>query len=257
MPVFNAVSYIERAIRSIVEQDYPDKELFIKDGGSKDGTIDIIKHYAKKYPSIIKWTSGKDKGQTDAINIGMKKVSGEILAYLNADDVYKPGSFKKVAEVFGKNKDLMWIYSKCDIIDADDKPIRGWITAYKNFWLKNFSLSTLLILNYISQMGVFIRREAYLKVGEFDEKQFYVMDYDYWLRLAKHFKPTLIDNYLASFRIIPSAKSSTGFIKQFHDEYNVAKKHTSNQIILFLHQLHFRMIIAAYSVMRTLHSVKL
>lgn len=257
MPVFNAANYIERAIRSIVEQDYPSKELFIKDGGSEDGTIEIIKHYAKKYPSIIKWTTGKDKGQTDAINLGMKKVTGEILAYLNADDVYRPNSFKKVAETFEKDKDLMWVYGKCDIIDADDKLIRGWITSYKNFWLQNFSLSTLLILNYISQMGAFFKRMAYEKIGQFDEKQYFVMDYDYWLRLGKHYKPGIIDTYLASFRIIPSAKSSKGFIKQFHDEYAVAKKHTNNQLLLFLHQVHFRMIIAAYTIMRTLHSVKL
>ena len=89
MPCLNCVDYIERSIRSCVEQDYQNIELFIKDGGSTDGTVDVIKFYAQKYPKIIKWISVKDKGQSDAINFGMKKVSGEICTYLNADDVYK------------------------------------------------------------------------------------------------------------------------------------------------------------------------
>lgn len=256
MPCWNTVDYIERSIRSVVEQDYSNIELFIKDGGSTDGTVDIIKHYAKKYPQIIKWVSSKDKGQTDAINYGLEKVKGEIMTYLNADDIYKPGSLKKVADFFIKNPDKMWVFGKCDIIDGDDKEIRRWITNYKNFWLQNYSYYTLLILNYISQMTVFWRREAYKKVGKFDVQQKYVMDYEYWLRLGERFKPGFIPEYIASFRIVPTTKSSTGFIKQFNDEYSVSKRHTKNPIILFLHWLHFKMIITVYSIMKLLNSLK-
>lgn len=254
MPSFNSVDFIERSIRSVVEQDYSNTELFIKDGGSDDGTIEIIKRYSKKYPRIIKWQSRKDKGQTDAINIGMKKISGDILTYLNADDVYMEGSLKKVGEYFHKNPKTMWVYGKCNIIDGYDKEIRPWITQYKNFWMRNYSYITLLVLNYISQMGVFWRKEASEKIGSFDSIQHYVMDYDYWLRLGEKYKPGFINEYLASFRIVPQTKSSTGFIKQFQDEYKIAKKHTENSLILALHTLHNKLIIFVYSLLRMANS---
>lgn len=250
MPCFNCVDYIERSIRSVVEQDYPSFELFIKDGGSKDGTIEIIKHYAKKYPKIIGWVSQKDKGQTDAINYGMKRVSGEVLAYLNGDDVYKKGAFKIVGGYFKDYPESMWAYGKGDIIDGDDRPIRGWITSYKNFWLRHYSYFTLLILNYISQMACFWRMEASNRIGKFDDKQHYVMDYEYWLRLGEHYKAGVINTYLASFRIVPNTKSSTSFFRQFREEYEVAKRHTKNPVILTLHSLHHYLIVTIYSLMK-------
>lgn len=249
MPCFNTVDYIERSIRSVVEQDYSNIELFIKDGGSIDGTLDIIKFYAKKYPEIIRWVSGRDRGQADAINFGMNKVQGDILTYLNADDVYKKGVFKEVAKYFIENPGVMWVYGKADIIDMDDKKMRGWVTAYKNFWLKNYSYTTLLILNYISQMACFWRREAANQIGEFDIKQHYVMDYDYWLRLGEKFKAGVINKYLGSFRIVPTTKSSRGFVQQFKDEFEVAKKHTKSKIILLLHQMHYLLIITIYYIL--------
>lgn len=257
LPVLNSIDFIERSIKSVVEQDYPDFELFIKDGGSSDGTLEIIKEYAKKYPKIIKWFSGPDNGQSDAINIGLKYVKGELLTYLNGDDLYKIGTLKKVGNYFLTHPDIMWAYGMCDIIDKDDKPIRNLITSYKNLWLLNYSFYTLLILNYISQMGVFWRREAYLQIGLFDKDQHYVMDYDYWLRLGEKFNAGVIKSYLASFRVVPTTKSSTGFIKQFKQEFNVSKKHTKNKAIIFLHFIHFKLIIFVYSVLKLLNNFRI
>lgn len=250
MPAFNTVDYIERSIRSVIEQDHENIELFIKDGGSNDGTIEIIKYYVKKYPLLIRWISCKDEGQTDAINFGMKHVNGEILTYLNADDIYKKGALKEVAKFFTENPDVMWVFGKADIIDSDDKEIRKWITAYKNLWLKNYSYNTLLILNYISQMATFWRKEAADKIGKFDKAQHFVMDYEYWLRLGKKYKAGFINKYISSFRITDKNKSSTGFIKQFRDEFEVAKKNTNNPLIIFLHNIHYILIIFIYSVLK-------
>lgn len=256
MPSFNCVYYIERAIKSVVEQDYSNFDLFIKDGGSKDGTLEVIKFYAKKYPLKIKWISKNDKGQTDAINYGVKRADGNIISWLNCDDVYKPGALKTVAKYFNDNSGVMWAYGKCDIIDSEDKEIRSWITSYKNFWLTRYNYQILLILNFISQMGVFWRKEVHKKVGLLDPEQFYVMDYDNWLRFGKVYKPGFINKYLGSFRIIPSSKSSTGFIKQFQNELFVAKKYTNNQIIIFLHLLHIKIITFVYSLLRLLNKLK-
>lgn len=256
MPSFNTVDYIERSIKSVVTQNYPYFELFIKDGGSKDGSVEIIKYYAKKYPKKVRYISSKDKGQTDAINYGMKRVNGDVLTYLNSDDVYKPGALGIIGEYFKNNPAIMWVYGKCDIIDGSDKEIRKWVTSYKNFWLRNYSYITLLILNYISQMACFWRKEAAEKVGEFDADQHYVMDYDYWLRLGKHYRAGVIPEYLASFRIVETTKSSTGFLKQFKDEYYVATRYAKNSIILALHKLNYVAIISIYTLMRYLRTIK-
>jgi glycosyltransferase involved in cell wall biosynthesis len=253
MPCFNGAKYIEAAIKSVIEQDYPDFELFIKDGGSSDGTVKIIKKYAGKYPKKIEWISGKDKGQTDAINYGIKKVKGTVIAYLNADDVYKPQAFRTVGKYFLDHPEKIWAVGKCEIIDDNGKQIRGLITAYKNFWLNIYDYNILLILNFIAQMGVFWRKDAIDQIGLFDEKQYYVMDYDYWLRLGKVDSPGLIQSTLACFRIIDSSKSSTGFIDQFDDEYKVAKKYTRNKIILNLHLLHIKMITSIYQTMKLIN----
>lgn len=255
MPSYNGVDYIERAIKSVIDQDYSNFDLFIKDGGSKDGTLEVIKYYAKKYPKKIKWVSGKDKGQSDAVNQGILKVSGDIIAWLNCDDVYKPGAFKAVADFFQKNTETKWAFGKCDIIDAEDKEIRSLITSYKNFWMERYNYNVLLIINFISQMGVFWRKEI-KKTGLLDPKQFYVMDYDNWLKLGRKYKPGFINQTLASFRIIPSSKSSTGFIKQFRDELEVSKKYTNNFLIIFLHSLHIKLITIVYLLLRFVNSFK-
>lgn len=256
MPSLNTVDYIERAIRSVVSQKYPNLELIIKDGGSVDGTLEIIKFYAQKYPNIIKWSSKRDKGQADAINKGIKESSGEIIGYLNSDDMYKEGALKIVADYFKGLPNKMWAYGKCDIINGDDKKIRGWITSYKNFWLKNYSYSTLLVLNYISQMGVFWRKEAWTNVGSLDIKQHYVMDYDYWLKLGKKYNPGVINKYLGSFRVVSTTKSSTGFISQFQDEFQVSKKYTDSAWVLNLHSFHYKLVILIYGAIRFLNNLK-
>ncbi len=250
MPCFNGELHIQQAIESIISQDYSNIELFIKDGGSTDKTVKIIKEYAEKYPDIIKWVSQKDEGQTDAINFGLKKTTGEIIAYLNADDIYNPGAFKSINNYFRDNRSKMWVIGKCEIIDGNGKVIRELITTYKNFWLNKYSYQTLLVLNYVSQMSVFWRRDAMQKVGLFDPKQYYVMDYDYWLRLGKYYTPGLIPQNLARFRVVNSSKSSTGFITQFNDEYKVAKKYTKNKFLLNLHLLHIKMVTSVYQLMK-------
>lgn len=254
MPSFNGVNFIERAIKSVVEQDYPNFELFIKDGGSEDGTLQIIKFYAKKYPKKIKWVSRKDNGQAAAVNYGISKINGDIVAWLNCDDVYKSGALKDASEYFSDNPKVMWAFGKCNIIDSDDKEIRSLITSYKNFWLERYNYQILLIINFISQMGVFWRKEIHKEVGLLDPKQFYVMDYDQWLKLGKKYNPGFINKYLASFRIINSSKSSTGFINQFKDEYKVAKKYTDNKMLLNLHLLHNKMITSTYRVMKLINA---
>src|SRR5258708_10450966 len=248
MPSYNKASFIARSIESVVSQDYIYKELFIKDGGSTDGTVEIIKKFAKKYPKIIRWVSTKDKGQTDAINYGLKRVKGEILTYLNADDVYKPHAFFEVGNFFLKNGSVMWLCGRCDIIDENDIEVRKFITTYKNLGLFLYSYKSLLVLNYISHMACFFRKEAFLENGDFNLKYDYAMDYDYWLRLGQKYPPAILSTYLASFRTEKSTKSSKGYHKQFKEELEIAKKYTKNKLILKLHFIHYLLTIRVYSI---------
>jgi len=243
-PSFNQAEFIGKTIESVLSQNYPNLEYIIMDGGSTDKTIKILKRYGNK----IIWQSKKDKGQAEAINKGLKKATGEILTYLNSDDTYEPGALKKVASFFAKNPQTLWVFGKCRIINEDDKELRKKVTLYKNFWLRNYSYKTLLILNYISQPAVFWQRKAYQQVGEFNEKEFWELDYDYWLRLGAVYQPGFIDDYLANFRVHKKSKTSQD-TKHFLEEIKVAKKYTKNPFLIGLHYLNFLSIVLGYSIL--------
>jgi len=204
IPSYNMAQFIEETIQSILTQDYPHYECIVMDGGSTDGTVDIL----KKYDGRISWVSAKDRGQSDAINKGLRQASGDILAYINADDAYEDGCFRKVADCFAKNPPLRWLYGKCRIIDDRGREIRKLITAYRNFWLRRYSYNRLLIMDFIAQPAVFWRRELTDEIGLFDVSKHLSMEYEYWLKAGARYAPAFIDDYLARFRIHPGAKGS-------------------------------------------------
>lgn len=240
-PSFNQAQFIGRTIDSVLNQNYPNLEYIVMDGGSTDGTLEILKSYGKQ----IVYRSEKDNGQGDAINKGLKLATGEVMAYLNSDDTYEPGALNKVAQFFERDERL-WVFGKCRIINEKDGESRNIITDYKNFWLSRYTYNTLLILDFISQPAVFWRRDAYEEIGPFDEDEYYELDYDYWLRLGKKYQPGFINSYLANFRVHKHAKTSAN-TKHFLEEIRVAKKYTNNPIIIGLHYLNFLSIILGYS----------
>lgn len=243
-PSYNQGEFIERTIKSVLSQNYPNLEYIVMDGGSTDKTIKILRKYGKK----IIWKSEKDKGQGDAVNKGLRIATGDILSYLNSDDTLTPYSLKTVSEIFLKDPKAHWFFGKCKIIDEKDREIRKQITAYKNFWLTRYDYRTLLILDYISQPATFWTREAYEKIGNFSEKEYWELDYEYWLRLGKKYRPVFIDKYLAKFRVHKKAKTSIG-VKHFWQEFEVARKFTNNPIILGLHIINFLSIVIGYSIL--------
>lgn len=261
-PSFNQVNFLEKTIRSVLTQKGSfDLEYIIMDGGSTDGSIALIQKYAeaiekKAFPIACKstqliWKSETDQGQSDAINKGLKLATGDIIGWLNSDDIYLSNALETVIRFFANQPETMWAFGKCHIIDQNDQFIRKWITAYKNLRLKNYTYNKLLEENFISQPAVFWRKNAMQKAGLLDEKHQLVMDYEYWLRLGSLFKGGFINAYLASFRWYPHSKSGSNFYQQFQQDLAVAKKYAQGNFWpIFLHILNHYKIISIYSILR-------
>lgn len=232
-PTLNHACFIEQTINSVLNQKYPDLEYIVVDGGSTDGTMEIL----KKYDKYVTWISETDNGQVDAINKGLRKADGEIVAYLNTDDFYAPGALLKIGTFFRDNPTAQIVTGKCQNVDIVGKPIRSIITIYKNAWLFLGNTQFLKILNYIAQPATFWRKSLHSSIGYFNLSYRYAMDYDFWLRAVSNEKLHFINSYLASFRIHPASITSSNSRGQFLEEYEVAKQY-SNTPWKALHRMH-------------------
>ncbi|MBI5562037.1 MAG: glycosyltransferase [Deltaproteobacteria bacterium] len=244
-PSYNQGRFIERTIKSVIGQGYPNLEYIVVDNGSTDETVSIL----KRYGGLLKWTSEKDAGQSDAINKGVRQATGEIVAYLNSDDVYEPGALARVADWFAANPAAKWLTGRCRIIGEDDREERGFITAYKNFLLDHYSYSILLMTNCISQPATFMRKEVFAEFGLFDVNQHRVMDYEFWLRVGARHDPGILKEYLASFRVYRASKTSSAFRKTFREELCAARRHSHSRVLNGAHYLNYIGICAAYSAL--------
>ncbi len=247
-PSYNQAQFIRATIDSVLSQDYPDLEYFVMDGGSTDGTVEILKSYGKK----ITWVSERDGGQADAINKGLKLTSGEVLAYLNSDDIYLPGALRRVGEYYARTQ-ADWITGDCLVIDeAGNKSKNNWIiSGYKRFLMAIYSPTTLRIADsMLPQPSTFWSRNAWDKVGEFNAKYHYVMDYDYWLRMAKHYRPHDLKVPLSGFRSQEKSKSETGRVKLMAEGLISLKENGANKFELWLHKLHSDMTLFVYKLIK-------
>ena len=237
VPSYNKKEFISKTLDSIFCQNYPYLEVIIHDGGSSDGTVEVIKQYSKKYSKVIQWVSEKDKGPVDAVNKGLAKAKGDIITFINADDIYINNPFVKVAKHFLRNKDDLWWVGRSVIINRDGEQITSLVSTYKNFLLKLNKYPILLIVNYITQPAVFLRRVTYEDLGVFTGSK-YVMEYDLWLKIARKKMPVVIDEYLAQFRMTTDNLSAKHFKDILRKDYKIASCYTTNPVILVLHYLH-------------------
>jgi glycosyltransferase involved in cell wall biosynthesis len=212
IPSHNAARFIDETIQSILKQRYPNVECIVVDGGSNDGTLDIL----KRYEGRIRWISEKDEGQSDAINKGLRLASGDINAYICADDIYEAGCFQKVADFFGKNPHVMWAYGKCRVIDEDGSEIHRPIISYFDSWRRRYSYNRLLMIDFIPQPAVFWRKELVHKIGLFDINEHLAMDYEYWLRAGARYDPGFIPRAPSFKEFNESLKTSQAGIVHCH-----------------------------------------
>ena len=244
-PTLNQGRFIQQTINSVLNQNYPNLEYIVMDGGSSDDTLEILRSYGKK----LRWISDKDKGQADAINTGMELTSGEILAFINSDDYYLPGVFDLVARKFSLTQ-CQWLTGDYRIVDKNGNDIQALTILYKRFW-RNFSSATLLsVLNYIIQPSTFWSRDLWKRTGSFDVSLKFVMDYDLWMRAIKINLPHIITQPLSAFRIHGSSKGGSLFQNQFDEELHVLKRYDQTPFIFRTHQFHNFLIKSIYKVIK-------
>ena len=214
-PSFNQGQYLEETILSVLNQDYPALEFFIIDGGSTDGSVEIIKKYAHR---LTYWESKPDRGQSHAINKGFRMASGEIVAWLNSDDLLAPGALKVVAQAWQKNPRLGLISGQTEIIDQAGKPTGNVFGSEPN--VINSLLSS---ENPVSQPSTFFSTSALKEVGFLDETLHMSMDWDLWLRIGARYPTLFIPKMLSKSRNWEMTKTRTQLVRSGPEHIRIVK----------------------------------
>jgi len=197
-PSFDQARYLEEAIDSVLSQDYPHLEYIIIDGGSTDGSREIIQKYSSH---LTEWVSEADQGQTDAINKGFARAHGDIFAWLNSDDRYRPGAVSEAVAFLKEHPQVGMVYGDANLIDEAGHIIGKFPAAQTNYRRLRRGYV------HIPQQSAFFRGELWRKVGPLDASFYFAMDYDLWVRLAK-ITPVLYHPRLwADFRLHGEGKS--------------------------------------------------
>jgi len=221
-PSYNQAAFIGRTIDSVLSQrgDF-DLDYKVIDGASNDGTLEALKSYGDR----LRWVSERDHGQVDAINKGLAGATGDIVGWVNSDDVLLPNALAKVAEAFRAHPTVEWVHGRCRVIDEYDRTIRRWISLYKHYRCRHHSFENLRTENYISQMTAFWRRRVHAEVGYLDPAVDLAFDYDLFLRLARRGDPIYLDDELACFRMYDTSKSGAGFAAQVDQATAIAARY--------------------------------
>ena len=178
-PSYNQGEFIGRTLQSVASQrdalpDSIEIEHVVMDGGSNDSTVAVL----ERFRPAVRWISERDRGQTDAVNKGLRATDGEVVGWLNSDDVYYPDAVQKVIRYFEENPDIDLVYGMADHIDREDHPFEAYPTEPWDF-------ERMIQTCFICQPALFFRRRVFEKYGLLDESLNYCMDYEYWLRLGK------------------------------------------------------------------------
>ena len=208
-PSLNQGKFIRQTIDSVLSQDYPHLEYLVIDGGSSDGTLNILRSYGDQF----RWISELDSGQSQAINKGWRQTKGEIITWLNADDLLAPGAIQHAVEAMQANPELGGVYGNCIYISTNGAVVKAYpVQPY------DYNLLVVETENFIPQPGTFLRRDIVEKVGDLDETFHYVLDYDLWLQMGLHASMIYLPNEMGRARLHSAAKTLRD-IRNFSGEF--------------------------------------
>jgi glycosyltransferase involved in cell wall biosynthesis len=196
-PSFNVRPFLEECLRSVAAQDSREFEHIVVDGASTDGSVELLSSWARH---VVRWVSEPDRGQSNAVNKGFAMARGEILGWLNADDLYEPWTVRHVLQHFGSDDALDLLYGLAIVVDADGGFLR--VAPQPRTEIADLYRFT----NFLHQPAVFFRRSVIERFGGIDESLEYAMDYDFWLRIARQVKSRFVPDVLARIRFRPGAK---------------------------------------------------
>lgn len=209
-PCFNGAEYLEDTIKSVLNQNYPNLEYVIIDGGSTDGSVEIIKRYESQ---LTYWISEKDSGMYDAINKGFSKTTGEVMAWINADDMFYPGSFDIMAELISLSPEIRWFNGKGCCLDEKGRTV-------KDETIRSFSRYDFLNNDYkwTSQPSMFWHRSLWDQAGGIDSNLKYAGDFELQVKFFRYAKLQIVNVLIGGFRIRTENQLSLEHIGDYFTE---------------------------------------
>jgi GT2 family glycosyltransferase len=236
-PVYNRADLLEHCIVSVLDQDYPKLEFGIVDGGSTDGSVDLVRRYEDK---LAFWMSEPDDGQADGLNKGFRRATGELVCWLNADDFFYPGALEAAAEAYVADPDAPFFFGNGFRVDRWGRQVAEFFPEGRVHFRRD---ALVFGLNYILQPSTFIRRAALEQIGLLDATLHYGFDTDLWLKLSALRSPQPIRKCLAASREYDETKTATGSFARAEELRRIAERHagvaaTPGSICYYLDTLH-------------------
>jgi glycosyltransferase involved in cell wall biosynthesis len=213
-PSFEMAGFLRETIESVLVQDWPHVDYLVMDGGSRDGTRELLESYGHR----IRWFSGPDGGQAAAVNRGFSDTRGSIFTFLNADDIYRPGALRTAVEGFDRHRDAGAVYGDADFVDRDG-------TTVLPYPVRDFDRGLLRSECFICQPAAFVRRDAWSACGGLDATLRYALDYDFWIRLSEQRPIVRIDGTLATSRMHADNKTLGERGGLYRESMAVVKRH--------------------------------
>lgn len=220
-PSFNQARYLEQTLRSVLEQEYPRIEYIVIDGGSTDESLQIIQKYSSR---LAFWTSEKDSGQAEAINKGLARASGEIVAWINSDDFYFPGALASAVKAFEAHPEAGLVYGNTVAVDE-----RGEFIHFPKY--AQWNLEDLLTFHILGQPAVFMRRDVLLKAGFLDPSFHFLLDHHLWIRMASHAPMVYVPERWAAGRFHESAKNVAQAAKFGEEAFRILEWAKSDSLV--------------------------
>ncbi len=218
-PNFNGARFLEETICSVLQQDYPNLEYIICDGGSTDESVSIIRRHEDR---LAHWVSEADAGQPSAINKGLRMSTGDIVAFLNSDDLYRPGALRAVGDAFQQDGTISWLTGQCEVFEENGT--RTWVESAH----PTDSVLDWLVASRAPQPSTFLRSDVIERAGHFREDLQYTFDHEYFVRLTSlGYQPIVHPEVLAAFRLHSASKTCAGPVRMLDEDVRICNEYAS------------------------------